>query len=106
MAKDEFQEMAGRFLDAWQEQLSASFRDPEAIARNMQTMQNYAKAYFENLQTARKEESRANTAASAHVPAGDDELRRLHERIETLERRITLLEIGKPKPRRTTRKGS
>ena len=105
MAKDEFQEMAGRFLDAWQEQLSASFRDPEAIARNMQAMQTYAQSYFESLQ-ARKEEPRAHTAQSTHVPAGDDELRRLHERIETLERRITLLEIGKSKPRSKTGKSS
>lgn len=112
MPHDEYREMAQKFLDLWQDQLTASFRDPETVARNMQMMQQMGQAYFEAL-TPRAGQGTPSTAggkrddftASAGVPTGSHELLHFAQRLEALERRITLLELaltsdaGKPKPK-------
>lgn len=105
MPQDEFKDVAARFLDAWQEQLAASFRDPEAINRNMQAMQHYAQAYFEGAQRASKERQHGTPTESADVSISRDELHRLHTRLEAMERRLTQLEIGKPRAARKPTKG-
>jgi hypothetical protein len=105
MPQDEFKDVAARFLDAWQEQLAASFRDPEAITRNMQAMQHYAQAYFEGVQKAPREKQHGKPTESADVSISRNELHRLHARLEAMERRLTQLEIGKPSKGKKPRKG-
>ncbi len=93
MTGNDYQKMAGAFLNIWQEQLSKSMTDGDFISQ-MTTMMRQ----FQPGAKAGHDETNRHSAYASH--AQSDELAHLQQRLAACERRLKQLEawVNTPKP--------
>lgn len=93
MTGNDYQKMAGAFLNIWQEQLSKSMTDGDFISQMTKMMRQ-----FQPTGTSGHDETNRHTAYASH--AQSDELAHLQQRLAACERRLKQLEawVNTPKP--------
>lgn len=93
----DLESLARRFLDLWQEQLSAMAVDPEFSASAERILTTFSSGTMEGSagdETATSGSAARATAAGDASGAGDHDLRRLEHRLAALEKRLEALESG------------
>jgi len=81
--KNNMEKMARDFLDLWQKQLNSTMKEPDIAGEMMRNMQAMQQKFFEG----------GNVTAQPDVSEhGDDELRKLDQRIRACEQRLDALE--------------